>query len=157
MKKIILYSLLIAGLIVAVGKPIGSRPTQSGKDQTQAWADYDSYVIQKAKTEKAERENGQEYASIMLDPYESWRAETFYKYRYIHPECGYPVWEGEFVHEKPIMPTMDYSPYFEKRYCDEPPRYTSQQEQPDLTGLYYSRTIVGPNAGNWSINFVSGP
>jgi hypothetical protein len=152
MKRILLYGLLIAGLILAV-----SRPTQSSKDQTQAWADYDSYVIQKAKIEKAERENRQEYASIMLDPYESWKAETYYKYRYIHPECGYPVFDGDSVCQKPIMPTMDYSILFEKSYYDDPPRYTSQQEQPDLTGLYYSRTIVGPNAGNWSINFVSGP
>jgi len=152
MKRIVLYGLLIAGLIVAV-----SRPARSGKDQTQAWADYDSIVIRKAKIDKAEREKKAEYASIMLDPYESWRAETYYKYRYIHPECGYPITDGEFTHGKPIMPTMDYSPYFEKSYWDEPPRYTSQQEQPDLTGLYYSRTIVGPNAGNWSINFVSGP
>jgi hypothetical protein len=155
MKKILIYGILIGGLILAV-----SKPTQSGKDQTQAWKDYrDRRAYENAiyKAGEAERNQKKEYASIMLDPYESWKAETYYKYRYIHPECGYPVWEGEFVHEKPIMPTMDYSPYFEKRYCDEPPRYTSQQEQPDLTGLYYSRTIVGPNAGNWSINFVSGP
>jgi hypothetical protein len=152
MKKVILYGLLIGGLILAV-----SKLTQSGKDQTQAWKDYDSIVIRKAKIDKAEREKRAEYASIMLDPYESWRAETFYKYRYIHPEGGYPVLESTLEGKRPSLPEMDYSLLYEKSYCDQPPRYTSQQEEPDLTGLYYSRTIVGPNAGNWSINFVSGP
>jgi hypothetical protein len=152
MKRILLYALLIVGLIVAV-----SRPTQSSKDQTQVWKDYDSYVIQKAKIEKAERENRQEYASIMLDPYESWRAETFYKYRYIHPEGGYPVLESTLEGKRPSMPESSYESYSDNSYWSKPPQYTSQQEQPDLTGLYYSRTIVGPNAGNWSIQFVSGP
>lgn len=30
-------------------------------------------------------------------------------------------------------------------------------QQPDLSGMYYQRQIVGPNAGSWSINYINGP
>ena len=56
----------------------------STQDQTQAWKDYyqrraDDDAIYKAG--EAERNKKKQYASIMLDPEERWRAETYYKYR----------------------------------------------------------------------------
>ena len=43
------------------------------------------------------------------------------------------------------------------KYREEPSYLSKREEEPDLSGLYYQRTIVGPNAGNWSIQFISGP
>jgi hypothetical protein len=43
------------------------------------------------------------------------------------------------------------------RHHEESSCFSRQQEEPDLSGLYYQRTIVRPNAGNWSIQFISGP
>jgi hypothetical protein len=129
----------------------------SRQDQTQAWKDYykrcaDEDAIYKAG--EAERNQKKQYASIMLDPEERWRAETFYKYR---PK---PVPRGlnadaqkEFDERWEKIFASDYYP----KHRQEPSYFSRQQEEPDLSGLYYQRTIVGPNAGNWSIQFISGP
>jgi len=42
-------------------------------------------------------------------------------------------------------------------YTRPDPRYEQIQQQPDLSGMYYQRQIVGPNAGSWSINYINGP
>ena len=129
----------------------------SRQDQTQAWKDYykrcaDEDAIYKAG--EAERNEKPVYASIMLDPEERWRAETFYKYR---PK---PVPRGlnadaqkEFDERWEKIFASDYYP----KHRQEPSYFSRQQEEPDLSGLYYQRTIVGPNAGNWSIQFISEP
>jgi len=129
----------------------------SRQDQNQAWKDYykrcaDEDAIYKAG--EAERNHKKQYASIMLDPEERWRAETFYKYR---PK---PVPRGlnadaqkKFDERWEKIFASDYYP----KHRQEPSYFSRQQEEPDLSGLYYQRTIVGPNAGNWSIQFISGP
>jgi hypothetical protein len=144
MKKILIYGILIGGLILAV-----SRPTQSGKDQTQAWADYRKAVIQQEKIDKAERAR---VDAIIKDRTDSYYAELKAKYPPYKPVWG-PM-PASFVSEyfQPMPETRSsYQDY------DQPTYSSRRQEQPDLSGLYYQRTIVGPNAGQWSIQFVSGP
>lgn len=143
MKKVLLYGLLIGGLIVAV-----SRPTPSGKDQTQAWADYDKSVIEQERINKAERAR---VDAIIKDRTDNYYAELKAKYPPYKPVWGPMPASYESKYFKPI-PETDYS----NQYYNQPTAY-SRQEQPDLSGLYYERTIVGPNAGQWSIKFVSGP
>jgi len=142
MKKILLYGILIVGLIVAV-----SRPTQSGKDQTQAWADYDKAVIEQERIDKAERAR---VDAIIKERADNFRAELKAKY----PPYK-PVWGP--------MPASFVSKYFQpmpESYCShrsyEAPR-NNYFDQNDNSGLYYQRTIVGKNAGEWSIQFISGP
>ena len=142
MKKIMLYGLLIAGLIVAV-----SRPTQSGKDQTQAWADYNKAVIEQERIDKAERAR---IDAIIKERADNFRAELKAKY----PPYK-PVWGP--------MPASFVSKYFQpmpETHCShqsyEAPR-NNYFDQNDNSGLYYQRTIVGKNAGEWSIQFISGP
>jgi len=77
MKKLLLYGLLIAGLIVAV-----SRPTQSGKDQTQAWADYKKAVAEQDRIDKAER--------ARVDAMIKERADSYYA----ELKATYPVREA---------------------------------------------------------------
>jgi len=144
MKKIILYGLLIAGLIVAV-----SRPNQSGKDQTQAWADYKKAVIEQERIDKAERAR---IDAIVKERTDKFSAELKAKYPPYKPVWGpMPVSykSGYFTH---IPMPETYSSY--QSY--EPP----QDNFPDRrsnTGLYYQRTLVGRNAGEWSIQFINGP
>ena len=129
----------------------------SRQDQTQAWKDYykrcaDEDAIYKAG--EAERNKKPVYASIMLDPEERWRAETFYKYRpKPFPKGLTPDAQKEFDERWEKIFASDYYP----KQRQEPSYFSRQQEQPDLSGLYYQRTIVGPNAGEWSIQFISGP
>ena len=132
----------------------------SGRDQTQAWKDYykrctDEDAIYKAG--EAERNKKPEYASIMLDPEERWRAETFYKYRpKPFPKGLTPDAQKKFDEEWEKIDKMFASDSC-SRHHEESSYFSRQQEQPDLSGLYYQRTIVGPNAGEWSIQFISGP
>jgi hypothetical protein len=147
---ILLFGIVIMALFRSFERP-------SMQDQTQAWKDYykrlaDENAIYKAG--EAERNKKPEYASIMLDPEERWRAETFYKYR---PK---PVPRGlnadaqrEFDERWEKIFASDYYP----KQRQEPSYFSHQQEEPDLSGLYYQRTIVGPNAGQWSIQLISGP
>ena len=129
----------------------------SRQDQTQAWKDYykrcaDEDAIYKAG--EAERNHKKQYASIMLDPEERWRAETFYKYRpKPFPKGLTPDAQKEFDERWEKIFASDYYP----KHRQEPSYFSRQQEEPDLSGLYYQRTIVGPNAGEWSIQFISGP
>ena len=142
MKRILLYGLLIAGLIVAV-----SKPTQSGKDQTQAWASYNKAVAEQDRIDKAER--------ARVDALIKERADTYYaelkaKYPPYKPVWGpMPPAEGE--------PNFNYMP---ETYCShrsyQAPR-NNYLDQNDNSGLYYQRTLIGPNAGNWSLQFISGP
>jgi hypothetical protein len=144
MKKIILYGLLIGGLILAV-----SRPTQSGKDQTQAWADYNKSVIEKERIDKAERAK---VDAIIKDRTDSYYAELKAKYPPYKPVWGPMPASFKSEYFQPMPETRSsYQDY------DQPTYSSRRQEQPDLSGLYYERTIVGPNAGQWSIKFVSGP
>ena len=150
---ILLFGIGIMALFRSFEKP-------SMQDQTQAWKDYykrcaDEDAIYKAG--EAERNQKKQYASIMLDPEERWRAETFYKYR---PK---PVPRGlnadaqkKFDEEWEKINKMFASDRC-SRHHEESSYFSRQQEQLDLSGLYYQRTIVGPNAGEWSIQFISGP
>lgn len=148
-------AILIFGIgIMALFRSIES---PSRQDQTQAWKDYykrcaDEDAIYKAG--EAERNKKKQYASIMLDPEERWRAETFYKYRpKPFPKGLTPDAQKEFDERWEKIFASDYYP----KHRQEPSYFSRQQEEPDLSGLYYQRTIVGPNAGNWSIQFISGP
>lgn len=143
MKKVLLYGLLIGGLIVAI-----SRPPQSGKDQTQAWADYNKSVIEKERIDKAERAR---VDAIIKDRADNYYAELKAKYPPYKPLRGPMPASFKSEYFEPA-PEADYS----NQYYNQPTHY-SRQEQPDLSGLYYERTIVGPNAGQWSIKIVSGP
>jgi hypothetical protein len=132
----------------------------SRHDQTQAWKDYykrcaDEDAIY--KTGEAERNKKKQYASIMLDPEERWRAETFYQFRpKPFPKGLTPDAQKKFDEEWEKIDKMFASDSC-SRHHEESSYFSRQQEQPDLSGLYYQRTIVGPNAGNWSIQFISGP
>jgi hypothetical protein len=142
MKKIILYGLLIAGLIVAV-----SRPTQSGKDQTQAWADYKKAVAEQDRIDKAERAR---VDAMIKERADNFRAELKAKYPPYKPVWG-PM-PASFVSKyfQPMPETYTYSRRPE-------PQRDNYFDQNDNSGLYYQRTIVGKNAGEWSIQFISGP
>ena len=147
---ILLFGVGIMALFRSIESP-------SRQDQTQAWKDYykrcaDEDAIYKAG--EAERNKKPQYASIMLDPEERWRAETFYKYRpKPFPKGLTPDAQKEFDERWEKIFASDYYP----KHRQEPSYFSRQQEEPDLSGLYYQRTIVGPNAGNWSIQFISGP
>ena len=141
MKKLILYGLLIAGLIVAV-----SRPNQSGKDQTQAWADYNKSVVEQERIDKAERAR---VDAIIKDRTDSYYAELKAKYPPYKPVWG-PMpasYESGYFTHIPMPET--YSSY-------EPPQDNFLDRRSN-TGLYYQRTLVGRNAGEWSIQFINGP
>ena len=142
MKRILLYGLLIVGLIVAV-----SKPTQSGKDQTQAWADYKKAVAEQNRIDEAERAR---VDAIVKEQADKFRAELKAKY----PPYK-PVWGP--------MPASFVSKYFQpmpETNCGhqsyQAPR-NNYLDQNDNSGLYYQRTIVGKNAGEWSIQFINGP
>ena len=147
---ILLFGIGIMALFRSIEGP-------SRQDQTQAWKDYykrcaDDDAIYKAG--EAERNKKKQYASIMLDPKERWKAETFYKYRPKPlPKGLTPDAQKEFDERWEKIFASDYYP----KHRQEPSYFSRQQEEPDLSGLYYQRTIVGPNAGNWSIQFISGP
>jgi len=147
---ILLFGIGIMALFRSIEGP-------SRQDQTQAWKDYykrcaDEDAIYKAG--EAERNKKKQYASIMLDPEERWKAETYYKYRPKPVPKGLtPDAQKEFDERWEKIFASDYYP----KHRQEPSYFSRQQEQPDLSGLYYQRTIVGPNAGEWSIQFISGP
>jgi hypothetical protein len=147
---ILLFGIGIMTLFRSIESP-------SRQDQTQAWKDYykrcaDEDAIYKAG--EAERNKKPVYASIMLDPEERWRAETFYKYRpKPFPKGLTPDAQKEFDERWEKIFASDYYP----KHRQEPSYFSRQQEEPDLSGLYYQRTIVGPNAGEWSIQLISGP
>jgi len=132
----------------------------SRQDQTQAWKDYYKRCADEAaiyKAGEAERNKKPEYASIMLDPEERWKAETFYKYRpKPFPKGLPPDAQKKFDEEWEKIDKMFASDSC-SRHHEKSSYFSRQQEEPDLSGLYYQRTIVGPNAGNWSIQFISGP
>lgn len=143
MKRILLYGLLIVGLIVAV-----SKPTQSGKDQTQAWASYNKAVADQDRIDKAER--------ARVDALIKERADTYYA----ELKAKYPVREAG-----PYIPSVDSDrpSFFQpmpETHCGhqsyQAPR-NNYLDQNDNSGLYYQRTIVGKNAGEWSIQFINGP
>ena len=144
MKRVLSYALL-TGIAVAGGMAIRDKP----KDQTQAWADYKRAVAEQERIDKEERAR---IDAIVKERADNFRAELKAKY----PPYK-PVWRP--------MPASFVSKYFQpmpETDCShdyfEPTSYSSRrQEQPDLSGLYSERTIVGPNAGQWSIKFVSGP
>jgi len=150
---ILLFGIGIMTLFRSIESP-------SRQDQTQAWKDYykrceDEDAIYKAG--EAERNKKPEYASIMLDPEERWRAETFYQFRpKPFPKGLTPDAQKKFDEEWEKIDKMFASDSC-SRHHEESSYFSRQQEQPDLSGLYYQRTIVGPNAGNWSIQFISGP
>ena len=154
MKRILSYTLLV-GIASLGGLAYRDRP----KDQTDAWNAYYKRIADENafyKTAEAERNKKPEYASIMLDPEQKWTAETHYKYRLIPPGKGLSPEAAREFEEKwdKIYQTADLDSEPQPRRESE---YSYQREQPDLSGLYYQRTIVGPNAGQWSIQFISGP
>jgi hypothetical protein len=142
MKRILLFALIITGLIVVV-----SRSTQSGKDQTQAWADYNKAVTEQDRIDKAER--------ARIDAIVKERSDTYYAELKAKYPPYKPVWGP--------MPASFVSEYFQpmpESHCShrsyQAPR-NNYFDQNDNSGLYYQRTIVGKNAGEWSIQFISGP
>jgi len=142
MKKIILYGLLIAGLIVAV-----SRPTLSNKDQTQAWADYKKAVAEQDRIDKAERAR---VDAVVKESADKYYAELKAKYPPYKPVWGPMPASFESEYFQPLPDTYAYS----RRSAPQRDNYIDQN---DNSGLYYQRTIVGKNAGEWSIQFISGP
>jgi hypothetical protein len=142
MKRILLYGLIIVGLIVAV-----SKPTQSGKDQTQAWADYKKAVAERDRIDKAERARVDATIKERADKY---YAELKAKYPPYKPVWG-PM-PASFVSKyfQPLPETYTYSRRSE-------PQQDDYLDRRDNSGLYYQRTIVGKNAGEWSIQLISGP
>jgi len=150
---ILLFGIGIMALFRSIEGP-------SRQDQTQAWKDYYKRCADEAaiyKAGEAERNKKPEYASIMLDPEERWRAETFYKYRpKPFPKGLTPDAQKKFDEEWEKIDKM-FASNSCSRHHEESSYFSRQQEQPDLSGLYYQRTIVGPNAGEWSIQFISGP
>ena len=150
---ILLFGIGIMALFRSIEGP-------SRQDQTQAWKDYykrcaDEDAIYKAG--EAERNQKKQYASIMLDPEERWRAETFYQFRpKPFPKGLTPDAQKKFDEEWEKIDKMFAADDYPK-YREEPPYLSKREEEPDLSGLYYQRTIVGPNAGEWSIQFISGP
>jgi hypothetical protein len=150
---ILLFGIGIMALFKSIEGP-------SRQDQTQAWKDYYKRLDEENaiyKAGEAERNKKPEYASIMLDPEERWRAETFYKYRpEPFPKGLTPDAQKKFDEEWDKIDKMFASDRC-SRHHEESSYFSRQQEQPDVSGLYYQRTIVGPNAGEWSIQFISGP
>jgi hypothetical protein len=150
---ILLFGIGIMALFKSIEGP-------SRQDQTQAWKDYYKRLDEENaiyKAGEAERNKKKQYASIMLDPEERWRAETFYKYRpKPFPKGLTPDAQKKFDEEWDKIDKMFASDRC-SRHHEESSYFSRQQEQPDLSGLYYQRTIVGPNAGEWSIQFISGP
>lgn len=150
---ILLFGIGIMALFRSIEGP-------SRQDQAQAWKDYykrcaDEDAIYKAG--EAERNKKKQYASIMLDPEERWRAETFYKYRpKPFPKGLTPDAQKKFDEEWNKIDKMFASDSCSRHY-EKSSYFSRQQEEHDLSGLYYQRTIVGPNAGEWSIQFISGP
>jgi hypothetical protein len=143
MKRLILYGLTPLGLILVL-----SRPTQSGKDQTQAWADYKKAVAEQDRIDKAER--------LRVDAMIKERADSYYA----ELKAKYPVREAGGG-GPPLG--SDYKSFFQpmpETHCNhqsyEAPR-NNYFDQNDNSGLYYQRTIVGKNAGEWSIQLISGP
>jgi hypothetical protein len=89
---------------------------------------------------------------------EKWMAETRYKYR------QKPIPRGLTPMAQEEFDARCAREYRELGFDDRPTRdrYASREIDPypyqnDNSGLYYQRTIVGPNAGQWSIQFISGP
>ena len=150
---ILLFGIGIMALFRSFERP-------SMQDQTQAWKDYYKRLDEENaiyKAGEAERNKKKQYASIMLDPEERWRAETFYKYRPKSVPKGLtPDAQKKFDEEWEKIDKMFASDSC-SRHHEESSYFSRQQEKPDLSGLYYQRTIVGPNAGEWSIQFISGP
>lgn len=129
---------MLAGvLILAV-----SRPTQSGKDQTQAWEDYRKSVRERERIDNAERDRVQKIIKDRADMY------------YAELKAKYPV--GGAVGGSPIGEPInfDYGPDIASKYYAQP---DPVKQETDISGLYYQRTIVGKNAGEWSMQFISGP
>ena len=153
-----IITLILLGIGVFVLFRLFGRAT--GRDQTQAWSDYYKRLDEENaiyKAGEAERNKKKEYASIMLDPEERWRAETYYKYRpKPFPKGLTPDAQKKFDEEWEKINKMFASDSCSRRHEDSS-YFHRQQEQPDLSGLYYQRTIVGPDAGEWSIQFISGP
>ena len=150
---ILLFGIGIMALFKSIEGP-------SRQDQTQAWKDYYKRLDEENaiyKAGEAERNKKPEYASIMLDPEERWKAETFYKYRpKPFPKGLTPDAQKEFDERWEKIDKMFASDSC-SRHREESSYFSRRQEEPDLSGLYYQRAIVGPNAGSWSIQFISGP
>jgi len=145
MKRVLSYALLM-GVIMAGGMAVRDKP----KDQTQAWADYKKAVAEQERIDKEERAR---IDAIVKERADSYYAELKAKYPVRKAVGGGPPLDSDYEPTFQPMPETHCShDYF------EPTSYSSsRQEQPDLSGLYYQRTIVGPNAGQWSIQFISGP
>jgi len=158
MKSVLSYALLI-GVAVAGGMAIGDKP----KDQTQAWKDYYARInAEKAIYEagEAERNKKPEYASIMLDPEERWKAELFYKCRISRPvSSGVTHRIRDDDEDEEDSPTMfkwtpTYSSYSRRESSEESSWIGSK---PDLSGIYSTAPMSGPNSGQVQFNYVRGP
>lgn len=150
MKKVLSYALFI-GVAVAGGLAGRDKP----KDQTQAWADY--YRREKEWKEAYEAQleaRKPKYASIMLDPEERWRAELYYKYRPKPVGRGLtPMAQEEFDKKREKIDRMFASSGSSSGYASD----SSISQKPDLSGMYISIPLTGPESGEVIFNYVSGP
>ena len=144
---------------------------QSPKDQTQAWRDYVRRNAENEAALKAERDKTNQL-SIVLNEIARERLE--FEYKYLRKDaiktelaksmsstnrlCFDPSEEGGGDCDKCSRHRShgDSTPWY-LRPAPESSRSSIGNNQPDLSGLYYQRTIVGDNAGDWSIQFISGP
>jgi len=116
--------------------------------------DYTSYWEERRKGaglagwNRASQETKPDYPSIMLDPDERRRAELLFKYARTPDPVPTPKIRVVYVGD------LDDG-YRPSRHLRTEPSIIEPQQ--NLSGMYYQRQIVGPNAGSWSINYINGP
>jgi hypothetical protein len=159
MKKILIYGILIGGLIFAV-----SRPTQSGKDQTQAWADYykrcreNNLALEAQRKEYYERERKENLGPCPNTPLEWKYAELAYKCRVIIPkasELAPYVGRPELPHAPEYVPPVRSAYMAGGESSGDSPFLGGSR--PNLSGVYSTIPATGPNSGKVQFSYVQGP
>ena len=141
------------------------------KDYSQDWRDYGRRLAENDAALKAEREKTNQ-VSLMFDKPLRDSLELQYKYRRkeeVKAELDKTVRMYQVALSKMEDNEVECERcthrHRESRDMDDFPTYTPTpqrrssyfDEQRDNSGLYYQRTIVGDNAGDWSIQFINGP
>ena len=158
MKGVLSYALLI-GIAVAGGMAIGDKP----KDQTQAWKDYrkrceeNRLALEAQREAYRERERKENLGPCPASRIDWETAELFNKIRTIGGSFkvhGYPVGGGD--DSAPRVPewTPTYSSYSRRESSEESSWIGSK---PDLSGIYSTAPMSGPNSGQVQFNYVRGP
>lgn len=155
-KRWILIGLIFLSIYLA---PISLAVFENIKASLLGTTDYTDYWENRGKASgldairKHEVESKPEYASIMLDPVERQRVEILYKYLRTPDPDSPPRAIGSGLGSMKRKILLD-------RWMDEPPvmyENNSINKQPDLSGVYYQRTIGGDGIGRWSIQYLNGP